>query len=166
MTEKINVGDRSVTYSGIFNMYDVYKILDDWQKKNNYDKTEKESKEFITPEGKYLEFYLEPARKESDYVRFVIKINIKVRNLKETVVEIDGEKRNMHEGELEIGFGAWLDTDYEEAWSTKPGLYFLRILMDKYIYKMYTSKFVGKLKGEMDELVNQVKSFLNLYKFQ
>jgi len=166
MAEKQSIGKTSIGYEGLFNVFELYKILDDWQKKNNYDKTEKESIEYIKPEGKYIELHLEPYRKESDYVKFVIKIDITMENVKETVVEIDDEKKNMHEGKVSIDMEAWLETDYEGTWQMKPGIYFLRILVDKYIYKIYTGKFSSALKKEFDQLSAQVKSFLNLYKYQ
>jgi len=166
MTEKnIVVSGLTVGYEGLFNVLELYKILDDWQKKNNYDKTERESMEYVKPEGKYIELRIEPARKESDYVRFVISVHIVMENLKEAVVDTDGEKKKMHEGKVTMVFDAWLETDYEEAWSTRPNLYFLRLLIDKYIYKIYSDKFSGQLRGEVNELATQVKSFLNLYKY-
>jgi len=155
----------TVSYEGLFNVFELYKILDEWQKKHNYDKTEKESIEYIKPEGKYIELSLEPSRKESDYVKFVIKIHIRMDNIKETVVEIDEQKERMQEGKISITFEGWIETDYEEAWHTKAGIYFLRILVDKYVYKLYTSKFAEGLKAEVNELSTQVKSFLNLYKY-
>ncbi len=161
----IAVSGMVVSYEGLFNVFELYKILDDWQKKHNYDKTEKESIEYVKPEGKYIELKLEPARKESDYVKFVISIHIQMEGLKETVVEIDGEKKKMHEGRVTVTFDAWLLTDYEEAWHTKAGIYFLRLIVDKYFYKIYTDKFLSTLRGEVSELSTQIKSFLNLYKY-
>ncbi len=166
MAEKQEVGSTSVQYEGIFDVYELYKILDDWQKKNNYDKTEKESVEFVKPEGKYIELHLEPYRKETDYVKFVVKIDMIMENVKDIVIEVDDEKKNINEGKVSINFESWLISDYEEAWHTRPGIYFLRVLVDKYIYKIYTGKFAGKLKQEMNDLVTQAKSFLNLYKYQ
>lgn len=166
MTEKnIVVSGLTVSYEGLFNVLELYKIFDDWQKKNNYDKTERESIEYVKPEGKYIELRMEPARKESDYVRFELRVHIVMENIKETVVDIDGEKKKMNEGKVTIAFDAWLETDYEEAWSTRPNLYFLRLLIDKYIYKIYSDKFSGQLRGEVNELATHVKSFLNLYKY-
>ena len=165
MAEKVKVNSKTVEYEGLFNVRELYKILDDWQKKNNYDKNEMESVEYVKPEGKHIEIHAEPYRKESDYVKFVMAIDIVMTNVKDVVVEIDGEKNNMNEGKVTIDFEAWLETDYEEHWQMKPGTYFLRILVDKYIYKLYTSRFSKRLAEELDEISNQVKSFLNLYKY-
>jgi len=167
MSEKqLVVGGLTISYEGLFNPSDLYKIIDDWQKKHNYDKTEKESIEYVRPEGKYIELRMEPCRKESDYVKFIIKIHIVMENLKERVVEIEGQKEKMYEGKITINFEGWIETDYEEAWYTKPGIFFLRVLIDKYIYKIYTEKFAAGLRAEVNELSTQVKSFLNLYKYQ
>jgi len=97
MAEKqIVVSGLRVEYEGLFKPDELYRIMDDWQKKHNYDKTERESKEYVKPEGKYIELRMEPYRKESDYVKFIIKIHIVMENLRETVVEIDGQKEKMH----------------------------------------------------------------------
>jgi len=167
MTEKqIVVSGLAVSYEGIFSPRELYRIIDDFQKKHNYDKTEKESIEYVRPEGKYIELKMEPYRKETDYVKFIIKMHVIMENLKETVVEVDGQKENMYEGKVTINFEGWIETDYEQAWTTKASIYFLRILVDKYIYKIYSEKFAAGVRAEVNELATQVKSFLNLYKFQ
>jgi len=71
----------------------------------------------------------------------------------------------MQEGELAVTLTGVLETDYEGKWEQKATIFFLRVLVDKYIYKFYTDKFESALAKEIKDLHTQIKSFLNLYKF-
>jgi hypothetical protein len=62
-------------------------------------------------------------------------------------------------------FDAFLETDYEGRWENKPFYYFLRTIIDKYVFRVYTGKFVGNLEADTRDLHQRIKSFLNLYKY-
>ncbi|MBW3022981.1 hypothetical protein KY308_02670 [Candidatus Woesearchaeota archaeon] len=163
--QKIVVSGMTVQYEGIMNLRDIYKIIDDWQKDNDYDTIEKLNAEYVRPEGKYIELTLEPEKKVSDYVKNIIKIKLIARNIKDVTVEDEGRKKKMQEGELAVTLTGVLETDYEGKWEQKATIFFLRVLVDKYIYKFYTDKFESALAKEIKDLHTQIKSFLNLYKF-
>ena len=163
--QKLVVEGIEVGYEGIFNIKEIYKIIDDWVKDYDYDKVEKVSTEYVRPEGKYVELILEPEKKVSDFVKNIIKVKIIARNLKDVEIEQDGMKKSMQEGNMLITFTGVLETDYEGKWEQKASIFFLRVLVDKYIYKFYTDKFESGLARDVNELSTQVKSFLNLYKY-
>ncbi|MEM4336653.1 MAG: hypothetical protein QXG86_01485 [Candidatus Woesearchaeota archaeon] len=163
--QKLVVEGIEINYEGLFSMREIYKLIDDWLRDYDYDKVEKVNTEYLRPEGKYVELILEPEKKVSDYVKNIIKIKLIGRNLKDVDIEEDGIKKRMQEGNLYITFTGVLETDYEGKWEQKPTLFFLRIIVDKYIYKFYTDKFENALARDVKELSNQVKSFLNLYKY-
>ena len=162
---KIVIEELGVNYEGIMNIMDVYKLIDDWLQGNNYDKLELFTTEYVKPEGKYIELVLEPDKKVSDYVKNIIKVRLVAKNVKDVDVEEEGKKRKMQEGTLSIVFTGLLETDYEGRWEQKATIFFLRVLVDKYIYKFYTDRFENALAKDVKDLANQVKSFLNLYRY-
>ena|SRR3989338_486944 len=163
--QKLVVEGIEVGYEGILNIKEIYKIIDDWIRDYDYDKIEKINTEYLRPEGKYVELVLEPEKKVSDYVKNIVKVKLIARNLKDVDVEEDGRKKKMQEGNLIVTFTGVLETDYEGKWEQKATIFFLRVLVDKYIYKFYTDKFENALAKDVKELSTQVKSFLNLYKY-
>ena len=163
--QKLVVEGIEVGYEGILNIKEIYKIIDDWIRDYDYDKIEKINTEYLRPEGKYVELVLEPEKKVSDYVKNIVKVKLIARNLKDVDVEEDGRKKKMQEGSLIVTFTGVLETDYEGRWEQKATIFFLRVLVDKYIYKFYTDKFENALAKDVKELSTQVKSFLNLYKY-
>ena len=162
---KIVIEGLQAEFEGIMNIKEIYKIIDDWIKAYDYDKVEKINTEYVRPDGKYVELLLEPEKKVSDYVKNIIKIKLIARNLKDVDIEEDGRKKKMQEGHILITFQGTLETDYEGRWEQKATIFFLRVLVDKYIYKFYTDKFENDIAKEVNELNMQVKSFLNLYKY-
>jgi len=163
---KLVIEELNVGFEGIMNIRDIYKLIDDWLFGNNYDKVELVNVEYLRPEGKYIELNLEPYKKVSDFVKNVIKIRIVAKNVKDVDVEEDGKKRKMQEGNFSMTLTGILETDYEGRWEQKATIFFLRVLVDKYIYKFYTDKFENGLAKDVKEIATQVKSFLNLYKYQ
>jgi len=163
--QKIIVDNLELRYEGLLSIKDLYKLIDDWLKENGYDKVEKLNMEKVSEGGKYIELVLEPEKYLTDFIKNIIKIRLIGRNIKEVEVERDGKKEMMNEGEIYIRFDAVLETDYEGRWEQRPTFYFLRVLVDKYVYKFYTGKYEAGLKKDLMELHTQIKSFLNLYKY-
>jgi hypothetical protein len=165
MEKRLVIKGMLLKYDGLFSVLDLYKIIDDWLKENGYDKVEKENIEYVKPEGKYIEMRLEPYRKVSDYVQNRIVMKIIMTNIKEVDIDIDRKKRRLNKGEIAINFDAYLETDYAQRWEQKPVLFFIRTLVDKYVYKIQTQKFEDSLKTDTTNLHTAVKSFLNLYRY-
>jgi len=163
--QKLVIEGIEIGFEGVMNIKEIYKILDDWLNDNNYDKNELVNVEYLRPEGKYIELVLEPNKKVSDYVKNIIKIKAVAKNVKDVEIEQDGKKKKMQEGNLSIMFRGILETDYEGRWEQKATIFFLRVLVDKYIYKFYTDRFESALAKDVREISTQAKSFLNLYKY-
>lgn len=165
MEKRLVIKGMLLKYDGLFSVPDLYKIIDDWIKENGYDKFERETIEYVKPEGKYIELRLEPYKKVSDYVQNRIVIKAIIKDIKEVDVEIDKKKHRLNRGEVNLIFDAYLETDYEQRWEQKPVLFFIRTLVDKYIYKIYTARFEDVLKKDVQSMHTSIKSFLNLYRY-
>lgn len=163
MVEKDALFKSKVKHSGVFDFKETYRILFEWLIDQGYDVNEKSYKENIGAGGaKEIEIEWEAARKVSDYFRFMITAKWKILGMTSVEVEIDGVKQKMNKGQFEIEIKSILEKDYEDRWSGKPFVKFLRTMYDKYLIKERTEQYEGKLIGEMDEFVAQCKAFLNL----
>jgi len=163
MAEKDILWGTKVKHKGIFDFKELYRILYEWFQSEDYNLGEKSYKESVGAGGsKQVEIEWEAYRNISDYFRFTIKVGWLILGMTETEVEIDGVKQKMNKGQLELSIKSVLVKDYESRWETKPFIKFLRTLYDKYLIPARIENYEGKLLGEMDELVAQVKSFLSL----
>ncbi|MBI5392638.1 hypothetical protein HZA96_02100 [Candidatus Woesearchaeota archaeon] len=166
MTErKIVIDTLQLNYQGLFNMNELYLIIDKWFREKGYDKYEKKNFEHVYKDGKQIEIEMEPWKKNTDYSKSIIKTNILVTNLKEVVIKKDKFTVKTNQGKILITFMGFLETDYEGRWESKAWVYFLRTLFDQYIYRIHTDKFEGYVAEDVNHLYNTIKAYLNLQKY-
>lgn len=149
-----------VKHKGIFDLDGLYKTLARWFRMYKYDLVELDYKDF-KEEGKNMLFIKWQApRMVSDYIKYVIEAELNVNNYREVIVE---KKKNM-DGELDIKFSGYLLKDYEETWSRRGFMKFIREVYDKFLFGSKLGAMEKELKDELYKLVNEVKSYLNLVK--
>lgn len=167
MAERLIVVDKDrLEYEGIFNAKELYNLIFSWLKDNRYNPVEKRHTESLRPEGKHVLMEFEPFYKFSDYAKTIIKLHAEFRELKDVTVERDGKKVKMQEGKVYMVFSGILETDYEHRWESKPVFYFLRVVFEKYLYSPFISGYEKRIKSDVSNLKNHVKSFLNLERFR
>lgn len=166
MVEKRKVIDElKLSYEGLFDAKELYWMIDYWVIEKGYDKKELKNVERITPTGKYVEVWIMPWRKITDYAKYEIKMRMRMFNVTDVVVERGGVKLKLNKGKIDFIFDGYLITDYEGRWEQKPLFYFLRAVFDKYIFKMHTMAFEDGLVDDINHLHMTIKSFLNLYRY-
>ena len=160
------VKNIKIRQQSIFDMSDLYKIMFRWFTQHNYDFQEKQYMEQNSPRGKHLEIGWETAKKMSDYIKFRIDIKFLVNGLDSVEVEVGGLKKKTNKGDVEMRFDAYLELDYEGKWEGRPVTKFLREIYNKYVTKSRMEDYEAQIHEELYEFLNEIKSFLNLYKFQ
>lgn len=112
-----------------------------------------------TSTGKEIESEWTGSRKVTSYVKYVIGINIVLKDYKEVTVEQDGKKVKTGLGRLEITFKADMEKNYEKVFSEKKSNFsnLLKELYEKYVAKK-------RLKDYEDRLENEVRSFYEAVK--
>jgi len=166
MAEREMIVDHlRLTYEGLFDASQLYKMIDEWFRTKGYDKWEIKNIEKVRPEGKYIEVILMPWKKMTDYLMFEIKVRMIITNLKEVEVEKDGRKVRLNQGSVQLVFDGYFTTDYEKRWEEKPMYFFIRAIMDKFFLNPYTDKYKGLLISDVNHLHSTVKAFLNLYRY-
>jgi hypothetical protein len=162
---KIIVNQLKLKYSGLFSFYELFRMVDHWFIEKGFDKFEKKNFEYVYPTGKQIEIEIEPWRKMTDYLRYVIKINFYLTNIREVEVVRDNTKMKLNQGSVEITFDGYLDQDYENRWEHKPIFVFLRTLFDHYVFKIHTEKYEQGIIDMVNQLHSDLKGFLNMYRY-
>jgi hypothetical protein len=157
---------KPLKYTGLVDLKGLYKTLDKWLTDNHYDKVERRNNEHVSEEGRQIVLELVPYKKITDYAKVVIRVYAEMTNLTERVVERNGLKHKYHHGDLFFSFDCFLVTDYEQHWETRATYYFLRTLVDKFVYKGYTKRFEGEAVSDCKELINEIKNYLNMERFK
>ncbi len=160
------IEDRKITYEGMFSTAEVYKMIEGYFSKLGYDRVELKNSEVVRAEGKYIEIILEPYKTVSDYARYVVNIKMIFSDVKDAEAKIDGKKKRMNLGKVQILFNGYLVTDYENRWEQKPIYYFVRAMMNKYILMPVTGKYKAEIKTHVEQCSLNIKSFLNLARYQ
>ena len=63
-------------------------------------------------------------------------------------------------------FDAYLESDYEHKWESKPTFFFLRTLFDKYVFKGYFAKAEKWIINDLYDLHSRIQRFLNVYRYE
>jgi len=121
--------------------------------------------EEVNPDGKSIYVQKEPYRKISDYLKYIVRCEIQCDKVKEVDVEKDGKTVRLNQGDCTVMITGYFVTDYDERWTSNPVYYFLRALFDKYVWRVHVNKGEGGLVEECNHLADQIRSFLNLYRY-
>ncbi|MFH0978093.1 MAG: hypothetical protein V1837_02205 [Candidatus Woesearchaeota archaeon] len=165
MEREVIVDKMRFDYEGLFSIPELYKLIDEWFEDKNYDKREIRNIERVSQDGKFIEIEILPWKKVSDYAKNEIRLRMFMSEIKDMEVEKEGVKVKLNQGKLHIVFDGYLSTDYENRWEQKPMFFFLRTIFDKYLYEPFQSGFQAGVRKDVYALRDQIKSFLNLYRF-
>ena len=152
-------------YKGLLDLSGLYAMIDDYFKKQGYEKTELENSEYVTEKGKQVTLIIEPYKKISDYAKLMIRVKMIFTDLTDVQVEKDGGKLDVSKGSASLTFDAYVETDYEGRLEQKPIHFFMRTMFDKFVYKIYTKKFENEVGEDVRHLHDNIKAFLNLQKY-
>lgn len=165
MGEKQKYLVKTVSYDGIFNYRDLFRVIDVWQREKFYDKWEARNEQYVTPHGLTIETEFKPWKKVTDYFKIIVKIEINASGLKEVEVEMDGKKVKMQQGKVSIKLTGYLVVDYFHKWN-KPLLYFLRDIYDKYVYWRITKKYIDMVLDDVQSLYEHIRTYLNMIQYK
>ncbi len=156
---------ESFTFKGLMDVKELYMLLDKWFKERGYDKNELWNFEENYEDGKQITLKIQPYKKISDYAKVEIRVTAQLRKLKEVVIEKKKQKMKLMRGEATFIFDVFLTTDYEGHWETKPMLFFIKTVSEKYLYKSYIEKYEENAIADKDAVKRELKSYLNMQRF-
>jgi hypothetical protein len=162
---QVQVDNYVLNYEGIFNLKDLYSLIDNFADKNGFTKKEISTGEIVKQDGRNANLVFEIWRQLSDYAKTVIKVRLVLENVKDVIVEKEGYKNHMNQGKVKFVLYAYVETDFEHKWENTPGFFFVRILFDKYIFKPFTTNYPSIVMSDFAKFRDELRAFLNLNKY-
>ena len=144
----------------------LYKHLHAWLEWRGFNVVEKKYRKRMSGEI-IAEMTIEwVAIKEIDsYTAYQILITFDCYGLKESKIEVEGVTRKVYEGDINVYIQADLLLDYQQKWESSPFLKFLQHFFENFIYKSKIETYKSELWEISWALFNEVKAFLNLYRW-
>jgi hypothetical protein len=159
------VDNLKFAFEGLFNPSEVYSIIAHFFHERGWDWYEFENHEEVTANGKQISLTLKPSTEASDYYALKMLIRISMLNLREVDVEVDNQTLKLHHGVIRMRITAYVISDRKKKWEEKPIFWFVSVMLEKFFFKNHYGKFSGWVKRETDDLLEKVKTYLNVNKY-
>ena len=158
------INNRELKYKGIFRVDELFSTINRAIEGRDYVKREKKSEEVVTETGRKTYLELRPYKTINNYITLMIKIKLTLDNITEIIDEVKDERLVYQQGDVNISFDAWLLTDYNYRWGMKPWFYFVKSLVNKFLYKNPIEAGAGgTLAADTAYIYAKIKTFLNSY---
>ena len=160
------IEDQKLEYQGLVSVRDLYRMMEKWFAERRYSKQEKRNYEEVNEGYKCIDLEIEPQKKVSDYIKISLKVEIMADDVKDVDIDMDGRKETVQEGKFHITFNGYVIMDYENKWEMKPFYFFIRTVMDKFVYKGIIHRYEKMIAQHVEELAEEMKAFLNITKYK
>ncbi len=162
---KILISDLTIEYEGLFDAFELFKLMDEWFHNQGYEKQEIRDTERVREKGKTIDYEIMPYKKMSDYVKYEIDIRVMIKDMIQTEIKKDNKPIKINKGKITILFSAFLVTDLLERWESKPLFFFLRTIYDKFVNKKYMERYDAGLMKDVENIHTELKAYLNLSRY-
>lgn len=164
--KKILVFDKEFSYEGLLSVQGFYRQARNWLDEHGYNPFEAKHEEQIFEDGKQIFIEINGEKKLSDYAKITWISKITFSNLQEVSVEQEGNSIRMHKGRVRAVGMVISVTDWDKTFEQNAFQYFIRVMMDKYVFKSYISKAEKKAKSDYSVYEDRLKSYLNMGQFK
>ncbi len=161
--KKFVVEGMKLEHRGTFDIIEFYKVVEDWIRKKGKEKEIKKKLEHVGKGGKGIEWFVEIWEQVADWAKTIVRLDALFKNVREVKVKAGKSYKIMHRGEVLIILDGILETDIAARWQQKPIYYFLRTLVDKFIYKLWTHRYDDKIASDVEELHKVLTDFFRSY---
>jgi len=168
MSEKKQVlYDLRTSYNGPFLVEDFYAEVENWIKEKGFEKEPKKKLEHVTKNGKKIEWIIEAHNHLDDLHHGVVVLRALLDNVKEVVVKQGKKKVRINHGDVLINVDGFIESHVHASfYQLKPIYYFVRALIDKYIYNFWSDKYNGVVNEAGQDLFKRIRSFFLLQKYK
>ena len=151
-----------IRYKGIIDWGGLYQLIRRWFADHKYIYLEGKYKDKVaTPFGNELEIKAAPYRRITEFLKYNIKMEIKLWDYKEFETTINGEKKLVTDGRIYIKLNCSIDFDYNKKFKTdfeKKLLKWMTTILKEY----YELKHFDNLTYSLYDLQKEIKEFLNM----
>jgi len=162
--KKFVIDGMKLSYNGPFDIIEFYKKVEDWIQDKGKEKDIKKKVENVEPSGKKIEWFIEIWEDVAEYARNVVRMRALFTDVKEVKMKKGKRKKKLNSGKVLIVLDGIIETDIEGRWQQKPIFYFLRALVNRFVWHFYMIKFEDKLSKDCYDLNDTLTDFFNSYK--
>jgi hypothetical protein len=163
MAEKDLLIKEKVDHTGIFSFSGLYSFAHAWlHDQEEYGVVEEKYNEKVSGDKREVKIEWSATKKMGDYFKSEIKLEFNAKDMTEVDVEIEGQKKRMNKGSVSVELKGALIKDYKSAWEEHPFNKFLREVYNKYIIPQRVDNMEDKVQGDVRDLKEELKAFLEL----
>ncbi|HLC65436.1 MAG TPA: hypothetical protein VJI46_04930 [Candidatus Nanoarchaeia archaeon] len=163
--KKLIVDELRLSYSGLFEVEEFYKFVDDWIMEHGMEREIKIKHEELAPEGKSIKWEIEIWKNRVEWQRQVIRLRALMSDVQEIIIEKGEGKKRLNQGKVLLIFDTFLESELGGRWQNKPWFYFSRAVFDRFVWKIWTNKYEDLAIKETNELHAAIKSHFNAYAY-
>ena len=163
---RLLIDEKKLTYSGLIPVQGVYTVVKTFLQENDYDPFDSRNEEQVFEDGKQIILEIKGEKKLSEFARINWETKFYFTNLQEMFVEREGKKLRLHQGKVVFQTDVFLLTDYEQTFEQNAFQHFLRILIDKYVFKSYMNRNVDLVMKHYKQFEEKIKRYLNMEAFK
>ena len=158
------INNRELKHQGLFSVEEIFHTLNQTIEERGYTKKEKKTEDTLTPNGGVTVVELWPIKAKTSYMQLMQKIRVFISTDKQTQADLKGYKRAYQSGEVTFIFDAWILTDTEHRWQMRPWLYFIKSMINKFIYTFpMEAGFQDELVSDTAYIFERLRKLLQTY---
>lgn len=159
--------DLRTTYNGPFVVEDFYAEVENWIREKGFEKEPKKRMEHVTKTGKKIEWVIEAHHHLDDLHHSVVVLRALMDNIKEVALKKDGKKIRINNGDVFVSIDGFIQSHVHGSFfQVKPIYYFIRALIDKFVYKFWSEKYDGAVGADCHDLFKRIRAFFNVQKMK
>jgi hypothetical protein len=166
MGEEQTLLTKTINYTGLISVQGLYKAIMNDLSSKDYGPYEEKHTEQVFEDGKQIQIAIKGAKKLSDMAEIKWECDLEFGKCEEVVVEKEGREVKMYKGTVHVKNHLLLATNMDKTFEQNSFMYFLRVIMDKYVFKSYINRGISKAKTDYALFEQTIKSFLNFEKIR
>ncbi|MEM2874144.1 MAG: hypothetical protein QW063_01700 [Candidatus Nanoarchaeia archaeon] len=157
--------EERIQYEGLFDLKELYKHAWNWLVWRKFNVAEDRYTEKVKAAGKEMKIDWTATKNIDEYSKFEIKVRWEMQGITDVEVKKNGGTAKMNKGEVNIYITASVITDRQDYWAQNVFFSFMRGFYDRYIYRSTLERLKGEVWKLGWEYFNELKAFLQLYRY-
>ncbi len=150
-----------LTYKGPLSLSEFLNFVDHWCEEHHYHKEIKDHWQHQTPSGSELRYTFEMWHHVNTQVIAIVRLNFLAKRVKDVTLHSGGKKERVQNAEIVIDIDGHLESHKLHAWENKPYLFFVRGILDRFIYKNLFDSHAGPLASDVRNFYDRSRTFFN-----
>jgi len=162
MAEKDLILKEKLVFNGIFDFPGSYRFAHTWFKDEGYGVNEGRYSEKVSGNARAIRVEWMVKKRLSDYFMIEDEITFEISDLTDVEAEIDGKKKKLNKGRVEMSIKAVLVSDWESKWEKTPVYRFWREVYNKYIIPGRVQELKDKVEEDAQTFKEEMKAYLEI----